>query len=255
MLKNFFAMRTDKKPRRAWLDAHNVVGIISVPFHIVIVITSVVFAYHDPFYGVQNQLVHDGKLGAAFQSGIPKPDPQQSTNPIDMVDASILIESAQTESDSFKPYMLQYAAVNSLRAQVRVWGRDDSAVAPRAPGGFVVANPYTGNVDSIEYMPGKQSAESVTLSSFFALHFATYGGMAVKWMYFFLGLAGAWLFYTGNLLWIENRRKVQRKKPTCWPATQRRSNSWSLNRRCYIGLYSGDCSLIGFGKVVAWLHR
>src|SRR5690606_28645305 len=28
-----------------------------------------------------------------------------------------------------------------------------------------------------------------------------------KWLYFVLGLAGAFLFYSGNLLWIEARRK------------------------------------------------
>ena len=29
----------------------------------------------------------------------------------------------------------------------------------------------------------------------------------MKWLYFLLGLAGAFLFYSGNLLWIEARRK------------------------------------------------
>jgi uncharacterized iron-regulated membrane protein len=29
----------------------------------------------------------------------------------------------------------------------------------------------------------------------------------VQWLYFLLGLGGAFLFYSGNLLWIESRRK------------------------------------------------
>ncbi|WP_313759694.1 PepSY-associated TM helix domain-containing protein, partial [Diaphorobacter nitroreducens] len=49
------------------------------------------------------------------------------------------------------------------------------------------------------------------ISSFFALHMASFGGTAVLWLYFLLGLAGAWLFYSGNLLWVETRRKAQRK--------------------------------------------
>jgi hypothetical protein len=43
-----------------------------------------------------------------------------------------------------------------------------------------------------------------------ALHFGSFGAAAVQWMYFVLGMAGAFLFYSGNLLWIEARRKRQK---------------------------------------------
>lgn len=46
--------------------------------------------------------------------------------------------------------------------------------------------------------------------TFFALHFGSYGGNPIRWVYFFLGLSGAFLFYTGNLLWVESRRRRQR---------------------------------------------
>lgn len=42
------------------------------------------------------------------------------------------------------------------------------------------------------------------------LHFGSFGGNPVRWMYLLLGLGGAIVFYTGNLLWIEPRRKKQR---------------------------------------------
>jgi hypothetical protein len=58
-----------------------------------------------------------------------------------------------------------------------------------------------------DYLPGRQDAANLWVSSFFALHMASFGGAAVQWLYFVLGLAGAWLFYSGNLLWIESRRK------------------------------------------------
>ncbi|ERX80195.1 PepSY domain-containing protein [Pseudomonas aeruginosa] len=46
---------------------------------------------------------------------------------------------------------------------------------------------------------------------FFALHMASFGGTTVLWLYFLLGMAGAWLFYSGNLLWIETRRRKANK--------------------------------------------
>ena len=39
------------------------------------------------------------------------------------------------------------------------------------------------------------------------LHFGEFGNAWVAWLYFLLGLGGAFLFWSGNLLWVESRRK------------------------------------------------
>ncbi|MGX2953562.1 PepSY domain-containing protein [Shewanella sp. JL219SE-S6] len=49
------------------------------------------------------------------------------------------------------------------------------------------------------------------VSVFFGLHFGSYGGYPGRWLYLFLGMSGAMLFYSGNLLWLEKRRSKQRK--------------------------------------------
>src|SRR5690606_21366798 len=67
--------------------------------------------------------------------------------------------------------------------------------------------PYSGRVVSSDYLPGRQDLPHASVSSFFALHMASYGGAPLQWIYFVLGLAGAWLFYGGNLLCIESRRR------------------------------------------------
>jgi uncharacterized iron-regulated membrane protein len=67
LVKDFFALRVGKNLKRMWLDAHNVVGIVSLPFHVVMALTALVFAYHDGFYFVQDKLLHGGKLASAFQ--------------------------------------------------------------------------------------------------------------------------------------------------------------------------------------------
>ncbi|HEY1588443.1 MAG TPA: PepSY-associated TM helix domain-containing protein, partial [Rhodanobacter sp.] len=57
------------------------------------------------------------------------------------------------------------------------------------------------------HVGAKLSINGISNSSLYALHFGSYGGSTVRWLYFALGLAGAFLFYSGNLLWIESRRK------------------------------------------------
>ncbi|MBC9903038.1 PepSY-associated TM helix domain-containing protein [Achromobacter xylosoxidans] len=207
LVKDFFALRVGKNLKRMWLDAHNVVGIVSLPFHIVMALSSVVFAFHDGIYDLQDKLMYEGKLESVFQRSGGGAPAGEARNPADMLTPAELLAQARDLAPGFEPYTLQYQQVTSPRAIVRVWGKDDSAVSPRARGGFVALDPYSGKVLNRDYLPGGQDAPNLWISSFFALHMASFGGAAVQWLYFLLGLAGAWLFYSGNLLWIETRRK------------------------------------------------
>lgn len=207
LVKDFFALRVGKNLKRMWLDAHNVVGIVSLPFHIVMALSSVVFAFHDGIYDLQDKLMYEGKLESVFQRSGGGAPAGEVRNPADMLTPAELLTQARALAPGFEPYGLQYQQVTSPRAIVRVWGKDDSAVSPRARGGFVALDPYSGKVLNRDYLPGGQDAPNLWVSSFFALHMASFGGAAVQWLYFLLGLAGAWLFYSGNLLWIETRRK------------------------------------------------
>lgn len=211
LLKDLFALRIGPNLKRMWLDAHNVVGLGSFPFHVVIALTSTVFAFHDDIYFVQNWAIHDGKLAAAFGAGIG--DSQQEVRePEAMLPPAELIARVANASSSFEPTVLQYVGVTGPKPTVRVWGHDTRALEPRALGGFALMDPYTGRLVTTEYLPGHQSAAALVLSSFFALHFASYGGAPLKWMYFLLAMLGAWLFYSGNLLWIESRRRRASKR-------------------------------------------
>lgn len=249
LIKDFFALRVGKNLKRMWLDAHNIVGIVSLPFHIVMAITAVVFAYHDGFYELQNRFMHQGRLASAF--GGPRPAPSTPRTAADLVSPVDLLARAHEISPSFEPTGLQYAGLNGPRPIVRVWGNDPAALSPRAMGGFVALDPYSGKVLSADFLPGRQDTANLTIASFFALHFATFGGTPVKWMYFLLGLAGAWLFYSGNLLWIETRRKSQRKGEAL--PTQRSDTRWLAAGTvgvCF-GCVAGISLSIAAGK---WLH-
>jgi uncharacterized iron-regulated membrane protein len=252
LIKDFFALRVGKNLKRMWLDAHNVVGIISLPFHIVMAVTSVVFAYHDLIYEMQDWLVHDGKWAQAFPSARNRPDPPSTQNPSNMLTPMQLVQAAQGVSPGFAPTMLQYQQVTAPRAVVRVWGKDSTAVSPRARGGFIALNPYTGAVISKDYMPGHQSPPNMLISSFFALHMAAFGNTAVLWMYFLLGMAGAWLFYSGNLLWVETRRKKASRQT---PGVPEQRLDTRLMASATVGVCLGCICGISLTIVTSkWLH-
>ncbi|MBV2160526.1 PepSY-associated TM helix domain-containing protein, partial [Achromobacter denitrificans] len=254
LVKDFFALRVGKNTKRMWLDAHNVVGIVSLPFHIVMALSSVVFAYHDGIYHLQDKLIHDGQWAAAFPRARPAEGtlPPPPRDPAAMLAPTELLARAQAVSPGFAASQLQYLQATGPRAAVRVWGKDETAVSPRARGGFLALDPYTGKVLNSDFMPGRQDTPNLFISSFFALHMAAFGGTSVQWMYFLLGLAGAWLFYSGNLLWVETRRRKQARGETQLPAQR-------LDTRLMASATVGVClgSVCGISLAIAgskWLH-
>lgn len=207
LLKDFFALRVGKNLKRMWLDAHNIVGVISLPFHLIMALTAVTFAFHDVIYQGQNQAWHGGKFAAA-SSGNKNPERASAIRPMsDLLPPQQLLANIQQIAPDFEVDALQYQKVDSGKPRVRAWGHNDQAVMPRAQGGFLVLDPFSGKLVSKDLLPGQQTTANASISSFFALHMASFGGVMVRWMYFILAMAGAWLFYSGNLLWLESRRK------------------------------------------------
>lgn len=205
LVSDLFALRIGKNVKRMWLDVHNVLGLFSLPFHIVMALTAVVFAFHDPFYGAQ---------GAAFGGGGRMRPPLSAPvagPPLLGPAPTQIVARVQQQAPGFTPQTLVYGQGPGGVSSLRVQG-SDARYGVRAPTyGMVGVDPRTGTIKDVDYMPGLQDGWSATLTSFFALHFGSFGGDTIRWAYFLLGLAGAFLFYTGNLLWVESRRKKERK--------------------------------------------
>lgn len=204
LVSDLFALRIGRNVKRMWLDVHNVLGLFSLPFHIIMALTAVVFAFHDQFYDAQGMVFGGRERGgsAAVSRAAAPPLPLAPVQ---------LVERIRQQAPGFTPEVLVYGEGRGGVPSLRVQG-SDARYGLRAPTyGMAGVDPATGDIISTDYMPGMQDGWSATVTSFFALHFGNFGGDAIRWSYFVLGLAGAFLFYTGNLLWVESRRKKERR--------------------------------------------
>lgn len=221
LVKDFFSLRKGKSPKRFWLDAHNLVGITSLPFHIVIALTVVVFAFHDQIYDGLGKLAYGDRPQFARQATPAEASPHKLD---DLLLPHQLIAHVHAIAPDFVAREVTYIGALTARASVRIAGEDDDHMVRGYNRGFVSLDPYTGAITDRDYLPGHEDGWINIVITFFALHLGSYGGDPIRWVYFLLGMSGAFLFYTGNLLWVESRRRRQRAGDI--PVAQDRNTRW-----------------------------
>ncbi|MET0266313.1 MAG: PepSY-associated TM helix domain-containing protein [Duganella sp.] len=210
--KDLFALRLGRNIKRMWQDAHNVIGILSLPFHVMYAWSSVLLALGMSVYLLPFQwLVYDGALqplvradlsmGAAPAASATVP---AAAIPAPMVPLAQLYATVEREAPGLRVTALRFRDGGYRHGQVDAYGslRQQSLSAVAA----VSMNASTGEPLRV-VTPHTASTGTSMLRGLYSLHFADFGGDAVRWMYFVLGMLGAFLFYSGNLLWIEARRK------------------------------------------------
>ncbi|GAB1096997.1 MAG: PepSY-associated TM helix domain-containing protein [Shewanella algae] len=206
LVKTLFALRRKKGPNRFWLDSHNLLGITALPFHIIISLTVVVFVFHDQLYGALGQFVYGDK--PMFNREAPKGEVRSlSTLP----PVTELVARAESFAPGYQALSLTYMGMDTPAPMVRMAMYNEEALMRGPIGDFLYMNPYTLEVGNSTFTPGEEGVWGRMVSVFFGLHFGSYGGYPGRWLYFFLGMSGAMLFYSGNLLWLEKRRSKQRK--------------------------------------------
>ncbi|GAB3247267.1 PepSY-associated TM helix domain-containing protein [Chitinimonas naiadis] len=204
-LKDLFALRVGKNLKRMWQDAHNVVGMLSLPFHVIFAWSGAVLCIGTLLLAPFQFLVFDGKLLKILEPDFSvAPHIEAAGKPAGMLPVSELLARARVASPGMEAERLSFHDYGDANGQAEVYGPIDQKHLNNMAG--VGMNAATGQLIRV-VEPVNFSAGMGMLRGMQNLHFGNFGHYAVKWLYFLLGLAGAFLFYSGNLLWVEARRK------------------------------------------------
>ncbi|WP_431257308.1 PepSY-associated TM helix domain-containing protein [Roseateles chitinivorans] len=215
LLKDLFALRAGRNLKRLWQDAHNVIGLLSLPFHVIFAWSGAVLAIGYLMLAPFQFFVFEGKL-----LKIIKPDLQTATHveaeasPHALLPLTELLRRGREQVPGFQPSEVSLHDPGDVNAQVTLVGLVDQKMLSRRVA--VALNGATGEVLGVDqpatYSPGKRFLNGLT-----SLHYGNFGDTLLKWLYFVLGLAGAFLFYSGNLLYIEARRRHQQTEQARGP--------------------------------------
>lgn len=203
LVKYLLALRTHKGNKRFWLDGHNVVGVLSLPFHIIIAWTAFVFAFHDPFYGGLSVVYGDKPLFAQQEKS-------EITYPIsELHSIETYINKANSIAPEHQVSRLEFSKLSSTSPTLAIQLASSGRIQRGAYSDVLYLHPYTLKQGYTSISQPEDGLFGPMVNSFVSLHFGNYAGNYGRWMYFALGIMGAFLFYSGNLLWLEKRRQKQ----------------------------------------------
>ncbi|MET1079872.1 MAG: PepSY-associated TM helix domain-containing protein [Pseudomonas sp.] len=209
IFKDFFTFRPGKG-QRSWLDAHNAVSVLSLPFQLMIAYTGLATFY--ALYMPVGIAVHYPSEDAYFAELLTQPEPREETG----VDAAVTALDALllgSERQLKRPVgFVRVEHPGDSSAAVVTFGRSIEKSGEYRllgeGGGQVFFDGVSGEQRDLQ-APGElrggvaQDVQSVMRN----LHFAAFGGYAARWLYFICGLAGAAMMATGAILFMVKRRQ------------------------------------------------
>ncbi len=205
---DFFTFRL-RKGQRSWLDAHNVLSVTALPFHLMITFSGLVFyaatlmplviAAH---YGIGRDAPK--ALYEELSGGTPLGG--HSGAAAELVPLDGLLEQAQAR---WGPGQVQSLDVQHPgEAQARVLVRR-VIPGPLRSAESLVFDGASGAL--IEARPAVHSKPKAVADVLLGLHEGLFADLTLRWLYFLSGLAGTAMIATGLVLWTVKRGNKRAK--------------------------------------------
>lgn len=201
IFKDFFLFRFRAGGQRAWLDGHNLTGVLGLPFHLMIAYTGVaIFVASYMLAGLQTG--YGGDVEKFYKEVAPSPHREEVHRP-PPARAPLwpMIEDARRRLHA-EPWLVSVEHPADASTIVSV-GLDHSRhVAWNWRAAYY--DGVTGASLGDSTPPG---AAYHTYNFLGGLHMVQFGGIAFRWLYFVLGLSGCVMLACGMQVWVEKRAK------------------------------------------------
>lgn len=205
IVRQFHQFRADKKPKIFWTDLHKVLGVMGLPFQLL-------FGYTGALL-VLGPLLVQGFVGPVFDGdqkqaqrialGV-EPDPEGPAGaPTQRTSISKVLEETQQNSPELEPEVVRLHRIGHAGGFFDVWGHVEG---PPKAHGMIRVDATSGEIIAAQ-MPRSQGTAAATRAWVQTLHYAEFGGLPLKLLYFALALATCGAFLTGNWVWLSRREK------------------------------------------------
>ncbi|MET0125340.1 MAG: PepSY-associated TM helix domain-containing protein, partial [Pseudomonas caspiana] len=201
IFKEFFTFRP-RKGQRSWLDGHNAIGVLALPFHLMITYSSLVIfmslvmpASIVASYGKDTQ--------AFFADVFPNTNTTKATGAAAALAplAPIVRAGGQQWPDKEVERLVVYNPGDAAATVVVSPGAGSSVI--HDPGINVVFNGVSGELLTA---PTQRSVPLLVSGAMYGLHLGEFAGPLLRWLYFVFGIAGTAMIGTGLVMWLAKRQ-------------------------------------------------
>lgn len=200
---DFFTFRPRKGGQRAWMDGHNALSVLGLPFHLMITFSGlVIFMAMLLPAGIaavyENPRAFTDDMFPAFAAA------RASEASAPLVDLGSLVARAQAEWRGGEAGQLVVAQPGKQGAVVSISRASGERItyARSAP-----SLRYDGNDGRLLARHDADSAARITAGTLIGLHLGLFAEPLLRWLYFLVSLAGTAMVGTGLALWVAKRRQ------------------------------------------------
>ena len=210
IFKDFFTFRP-AKGQRSWLDAHNAVAVLTLPFQFMIAYTGLVF-YADDYvpapvvaqYGAD----HAKKSFLADWNDVGKP--ARTGQPLAIPDLEqFALRAEQAIGQEIRAVVLDNPNDASMRVCMYGWNEDSELLERISANTGRACYALATGLETAVRQPGGSDTggAALTRNVMSNLHMVGFGGIPMRWLYFLCGLAGTAMMGTGAVLFLVKRRQ------------------------------------------------
>ncbi|MDG3065005.1 PepSY-associated TM helix domain-containing protein [Thauera mechernichensis] len=210
IFKDFFTFRPGKG-QRSWLDAHNVVSVMALPFFLMITYSGLILFPVQYMPGAIYTVYGGSEQGVrAFSDQFFEVERDRSYEPLQRPHVALdaIVAQAEAQWGDGQVAALELSHPVDAVATVTAQRRHGSKIDFREPESLRFAA-HTGEpLAALE----PRHAVGQTRNVLYALHEGLFAGPWLRWVYFGSGLLGCAMIATGLVLWTVKRRKRHHKQ-------------------------------------------
>lgn len=201
IIRRFFSLQLQRSQRLKWQDSHKVLGIIGLPFSLMISFTGAllgVVAILGPIIAV---IAFQGNTQALFDKvlGVPSKPAGEIAQMLSMDD----VFNMRHPQSGLAPELVIIDHYGDKNAEFTLFYNEPKTLAIRD---VYAISGVTGK--GSESATGRQipTPANRVINTTAPLHYGNYGGIWLKWIYAFMGMALCIMIATGQMLWVERRQ-------------------------------------------------
>lgn len=207
---DFFTFRTFKS-QRSWLDFHNIVSVIALPFFLTVTFTGLAISFY--LYLPNNiQKYYPKGQGKFFEQITQKTQHTSNAVPSLMLNSQ-QIQKRINEQWTHHPLIdsIQITQPYSSAAQIMVQQKQDHSITLRP-----TQMTFLGQDGKILDDPRNSDTIAKLYSSMYGLHMVPFAEPIVRLALFFSGILGCLMIASGLLMWSIKRQIQQKNHLGCW---------------------------------------